>query len=587
MKKHIIISLGVLAIAGLCSCNQDLLNIQQKGVVAYEDFYQTDADAESALTAVYAQAITVVSSGTNGINNPSYNVIINAPGDEMYWGGGKKNGSSSGAQDMNEFRHTYDNTIGHIKYIYRQMYALIYRANLVIDNFYGENGELCDSDVKKRCVAEARVFRAWAHFFLASYWGTPPLVDHVLPGDARPTNCEHDVLMNWCIEEFKKALPDLTERKGPNDKDGAIKITKGTCLALLGKAQVFNKDYTGAKESLGQVIKSGNYKLVPGSEMHNLFNCIGDCNEEKVFEMNYDYHENIGAFSGKYHYQRNQALFFRMMKLPDVFIQPEGWGNNVAPTQVFVDAMMAHEPNSIRRKAWFVSFEELMTDYSYAGKNPNDDNMTKEEKLMDPARGFAPTSSYDELYANYGYFMVKFMPLQADLIPNSSTVTDENRCIMRYAEVLLLYAEACAMSSDSDGSGLKALNEVQERAGAPITSLTMDNVKREKWFELAWEGTRFLDLVRWGDAATVLAWKSKDKTPYFSDEFYEVGSHGKVKTGKPHATRLTWKDDGWGALGGGFQAGKHELYPFPFSVTEQNPWNPETGEGIKQNPGWE
>jgi len=585
-KQFIIYSLGVLAIASLCSCNQNLLNIQQKRVIPIEDFYITDADAQSALTAAYAQAITVVSSGTNGINNPSYNVVVNACGDEMYWGGGKKNGSSSGAQDMNEFRHTYDNTIGHIKYIYNQMYALIYRSNLVIDNFYGSDGSLCDSPTKKRCVAEARVLRAWAHFFLASYWGTPPLVEHVLAGDARPTNCDHDVLMAWIINEFDLALPDLEERKSPQDKDGAIKVTKGNCLALKGKAQVFNKDWAGAKESLKKVIDSGKYALVPGSEMHNLFNCIGDCNEEKVFEMNYDYHTNAG--SGKYHYQRNNALFFRMMKLPSIFIQPEGWGNNVAPTQVFVDAMMAHEPNSARRKAWFVSFEEFMTDFDYSNKNPDDPTMTKEQKLMDPNRGFAPTSSYDELYANYGYFMVKFMPLQADLIPNSSTITDENRCVMRYSEVLLLYAEACAMGGDSDGSGLKALQDVQKRAGAPVsTALTMDDVKREKWFELAWEGTRFLDLVRWGDAATVLAWKSKDKTPYFSDEFYVVGSHGKKTTGNPHATRLTWKDDGWGALGGGFKAGKHELYPFPFKVIELNPWDPEKKVGIKQNPGWE
>ncbi|MDO5443507.1 MAG: RagB/SusD family nutrient uptake outer membrane protein [Bacteroidia bacterium] len=586
MKKHIIISaIGAFALMTLCSCNQDLLNIPQKGVVAYEDFYKTDEDAESALVSVYAQAITVVSSGTNGINNPSYNVVVNAPGDEMYWGGGKKNGSSSGAQDMNEFRNTYDNTIGHLKYIYRQMYALIYRANLVIDNFYGENGELCDSQVKKRCVAEARVFRAWAHFFLACYWGTPPLVDHVLAGDARPTNCDHDVLMDWIINEYKLALPDLEARKGPQDKNGAIKVTSGTCLALLGKAQVFAEDYAGAKSSLKQVIDSGNYALVPTDQIADLFNCKGDCNEEKVFEMNYDYHTNIGAFSGKYHYQRNNALFFRLVKMPSKFIQPEGWGNNCAPTRKFADAMIAHEGDSPRRKAWFLSYEEFITELEYASDTPG---MTKEEKLMDPKRGFTPTSSYDELYANYGYFFVKFMPLQADLIPNSSTVTDENRIIMRYAEVLLLYAEACAKAGDGDGSGLKALQEVQKRAGAPVSqTLTMEDVKQENWFELAWEGTRFLNLVRWGDAAKELAFKSVEETPYFSDEFYAVGSHGKTLTGQPHKTRLTWKDDGWAASGGGFKAGKHELYPFPFSVTEQNPWDPEKGVGIKQNPGWE
>ena len=46
-------------------------------------------------------------------------------------------------------------------------------------------------------------------------------------------------------------------------------------------------------------------------------------------------------------------------------------------------------------------------------------------------------------------------------------------------------------------------------------------------------------------------------------------------------------DDGWSALGGGFKTGKHELYPFPYDAILLNPWNEETGEGLKQNPGWE
>ena len=593
MKKNILwVITGAIALFTFSSCDQKLLDIPQKGVVAYEDFYQTDQDALSALTSVYADFIRVFN--ITGSNNPAWNVISNAPGDELYWGGGKKNGSSGGGQEINEFRNTYVNTIGHIKAIYKELYSLIYRCNLVLDNFYGEEGELCDSAVKKRCVAEARVLRAWAHFTLATFWGTPPLVEHVLPGDARPTNCDHQVLMDWVIDQYKMALPDLEPRKGKFDKEGAYKVTTGNCLALLGKAQVFNKDWAGAKQSLKQVIDSGNYDLVPGPEMKNLFHVAGDGNEEKVLEVNYVYNQGISAMSWKYHFQRNQALFFRMFKAyPDVLIKEEGWGNNCAPTKKFVEAMMANEPDSYRRKAWMASYEELITEYSYTdfrGKNldVNKDGtpMTKEEKLMDENRGL-DFNKYDEVYNNYGWFFMKFMAWACDLIPNSSTVTEENRIVMRYSEVLLLYAEACAMGGD-DGSGLAALNKVAARAGAPTySSLTMENVKKEKWFELAWEGTRFWDLVRWGDAAKELAFKSHDLSPYLDDEFYIDGSKGKKKSGKPHKAWIKYIDDGWGAAGGGFQAGKHELYPFPFDVIQLNPWNEETQTGLKQNPGWE
>ena len=601
MKKNIIfVIIGAIALT-FAACDPDLLNIQQKGVIAYEEFYKTDEDAQSALTTVYDSFIKMINN--QGSNNPAWNVVVNACGDELYWGGGKKDGSSSGAQDMNEFRNTYDSTIPHIRVVYKDLYSLIYKCNLVIDNFYGESGELCDSQVKKRCVAEARVVRAWAHFTLATFWGTPPLVEHVLAGDARPTNCDHQVLMDWCIAEFKAALPDLKPRNGKTDKAGSYKITTGACQAFLGKAQVFNKDWNGAKESLKKVIDSGNYALVPTEDLWNLFHVVGDGDEEKILDMNYMYNEGISMMSWKYHFQRNQALFPRnLKKYPSVLLQAgDGWGNNVSPTQKFMDAIMEHEPNSARRKAWFASYEEFITDYPYplgesTVKVPDangdkhdvtykaDADMTKEEKLMDFRRGLN-CEKYDETYANYGYYFMKLLPWASDLIPNSKTVTEENRIIMRYAEVLLLYAEACAMTNDNDG--LKYLNMVAERAGAPTyDALTMDNVKQEKWFEMAWEGVRFWDLVRWGDAPTKLAFKAHEMTPYLGDEFYVSGSKGKKTTGQPHKARIHMIDDGWAAKGGGYQAGKHELLPFPFDVISINEWNEETGEGLKQNPGW-
>jgi hypothetical protein len=172
------------------------------------------------------------------------------------------------------------------------------------------------------------------------------------------------------------------------------------------------------------------------------------------------------------------------------------------------------------------------------------------------------------------------------------------------------------MTNDNDG--LKYLNMVAERAGAPTySSLTMDNVKKEKWFEMAWEGCRFVDLVRWGDAAKELAFRSKTKTPYLRDDFYrnydksgnvilpteitddmgmtyftiakeraDVKCDGKETSGRPHKAIIMWEDDGWGAKGGGFQTGKHELYPFPFDVVNNNPYDETAGTGVKQNPGW-
>ena len=70
MKKNIILGIiGATALLSFSACNQNLLDIQQKGVIAYEDFYQTDDDALSALTSVYAEFITLINA--QGRNNPA------------------------------------------------------------------------------------------------------------------------------------------------------------------------------------------------------------------------------------------------------------------------------------------------------------------------------------------------------------------------------------------------------------------------------------------------------------------------------------------------------------------------------------
>jgi hypothetical protein len=179
-------------------------------------------------------------------------------------------------------------------------------------------------------------------------------------------------------------------------------------------------------------------------------------------------------------------------------------------------------------------------------------------------------------YGNCGWFTYKFAPYKSDLITNSGTDTDNNTVIMRYAEVLLLYAEACAQTGDPDG--LKYLNMVAERAGAPTYSAcTLDNVKKEKRFELYMEGYRFLDLVRWGDAATVLKDQGKE-VPSFTDPFVE-GSH-------PHEAKIDLSNAYYNKEYG-FKANKNELMPYPFGELQLNPYDEAEGVGLKQNPGWE
>lgn len=568
MKKNIISGIATLAaLAAFSSCNPNLLEIPQKGVVAYETFYDgSEESAESAALNAYAAGVKCYNLGAFFSPHtiaPSYYVLTNAPSDDIYFGSGSPGDHVFGLE-INEYRPSFGSNSDIITNDYKGFYQFIYACNLLIDNF--ESGKSAKID---RNIAEARVLRALAHLHLATFWGSAPLVDHILGGGARPTNTPNEELLDWIVNEFKEAAEALPSRAGKEDSAGSIRLTKEAAWALMGKAQVQAKDYAGAKATLKKVIESGKFDLVPGSEMRNIFHRAGDGSCEKVFEFNYVDNENISAFDGFRHFQRNMSCFWRDLKsLPDQVIQNIGWGGGGNPSQSFVDAIMANEPDSWRRRAWIISYEELISEFSYGG-----DTMTPEERLMDEKRGISSIS----YYGNCGWFLYKFVPYQSDLITNSGTDCDNNTVIMRYAEVLLLYAEACAQTGDP--AGLAALNAVQTRAGAPLsTACTMDEVKKEKRFELFMEGYRFPDLVRWGDAATVLKEQGKE-VPSFTDPF-------DAKKGIPHSAVIDLSNAYYNTSYG-FKAGKNELMPFPFGELQLNPWDEETGTGIKQNPGWE
>ena len=566
MKKILYSVLAVAALFSAVSCEKNL-DIPQKGVTPIENFYKTDEEAEAALTAAYARFAVRVTGQDGSSIYTDYKAALNNCGDDMY-AAGSNFGDNDFMAQLDEFRLDSGNQV--VDHFYSHLFQANYACNLVIDNF-----DPATSAKVARNVAEARVLRAFAHLHLATFWGNPPKMDHIIEADAHPSNCDHAELLAWIIKECEEASAALPSRNGKNDKNGAVRLTKEAALAIEGKAQVFAGDYSGAKTTLKKVIDSNNYDLVPGEDMWNMFHRAGDGSPEKVFEFNYVDNTNLNNFGGFRHFQRSQSCFWRdLRKLPMPFFQiNNAWGGGGNPSESFVNAIMQNEPNSYRRKAWLISYEELLTDYSYPSI-PGDDTMTKAQKLLDPNRGIT-SSAY---FGNVGWFLTKYAPLETELNQNSKDGNDNNTPVMRYAEVLLLYAEACAMSNDSDGSGLAALNKVASRAGAPTyATLTLDNVKKEKRFEMFMEGVRFADLVRWGDAATVLKDQYKE-IPSFKDPF-------DAAKGTPHSA-VVFISDTREAGDYGFVKGKNELMPYPLGELQLNAYNEETGEGIQQNPGW-
>lgn len=600
MKKILfstILTLAATATMTLTTSCEDQLDIEQKGVIPSEKFYQTDADAEAALVAAYEGFMCNVvgrnhDGGGPGIYTP-YKIITNMCGDDVLYASGHY-GDHEFSGMLNEFR--YDAEAEVPKFMYTGLYLSVYTCNLVTDHFQNA----ADTPVKKRCVAEARVLRAFDYFLLANLWNNPPFIDHVLAGTDLPYNCnkdpenpmDHKQLIQWVAKECEEAAADLDERKGTDDKDGAVKVTKGFAWALAGKAYLFAGEYDKAKTALKKVIDSGKYALVPGDRYMDNFHIEGDGNEEKVFEINFEYNAGKGAWAGmiqRSSWMESNAWNWRagnFVKSPQsVYSGIDGWGGLGVP-QWFGDEFYANDGDSYRLKATLKHIDDAVYKMEYA--DPALNAMSVEEKMKSKEVGI--NDPVQGLYDNSFWLAFKQIIRKADTDGNKygDNIRLNNYVVMRYAEVLLNYAEACLNTGDQS-EAKKYINMIQERAGSKTISQTvdMDVLKREKSYELWLEGCRWFDVMRWKDAKAIERLKNVGSDcPHVFDKLFRAPKADDRKVTWEHGTEANSrfytvstsaaKDAGFEV---GFKEGKHEFFPYPQTVKDKNP-------NLEQNPGW-
>ena len=601
MKKILFSTILTLAAAGtmtLTTSCEDQLDIEQKGVISSENFYQTDDDAEAALVAAYEGFMCNVVGRNHDGNGPGiytpYKIITNMCGDDVLYASGNY-GDHEFSGMLNEFR--YDAEAEVPKFMYTGLYHSVYTCNLITDHFQ----KAADTPVKKRCVAEARVLRAFDYFLLANLWDNPPFVDHVLAGTDLPYNCnkdpehpmDHKQLILWVAKECEEAAADLDERKGTDDKDGAVKVTKGFAWALAGKAYLFAAEYDKAKTALKKVIDSGKYALVPGDRYMDNFHIEGDGNEEKVFEINFEYNAGKGSWDGmiqRSSWMESNAWNWRarsFVKSPQsVYSGIEGWGGLGVP-QWFGDEFHANDGDSYRFKATLKHIDDAVYNMEYADAKIN--AMTQAQK--DTTHAIGINDPVQGLYDNSFWLAFKQVVRKADTEGGKygdGNIRLNNYVVMRYAEVLLNYAEACIQTGDQD-EAKRYINMIQERAGSRTISPTvdMDVLKKEKSYELWLEGCRWFDVMRWKDAKAIERLKNVGSDcPHVFDKLFRAPKaddrkvtweHGEEANSRFYTVSTSAaKDAGFDV---GFKEGKHEFFPYPQTVKDKNP-------NLEQNPGW-
>ena len=521
MKTKSFLSLAIIVlIVSILGCSEDILNQKNNNAISTGNFGATLGQVEAAVNGAF-HPITgtffwgrIVHTGAM-LRSDEFNIIPNGGNTAMStFQGGPGNGRWATEP-------------------WQELYKSIARCNNIIIN----TPATFASSETDPLIGQAHFLRAFDYWYLVNLYGNVPLItdlpdfDNLLVDQAAVTDVWAQIIAD--LEMAETMLPATWSG------DNAGRPTSGAATALKGKSYLYMKEWKLAHETLSTLV--GKYSLLSAAEFGDNFGVNSENNAESVFELQFLGQSNFvwGTDSpgtgtqGNYHidyappskspdfshianpwlkklFEDNGDTFRRNETLAYNYVGATGYGGAAYATD-FVDDIQVANDNSL----------EPIFSKKYAGMDLG-------------ARG-----EVDFLGTNVG----------------------NNWRIIRYSDVLLMLAEA--LNEDGmTGTAIGHLNTVRQRPGSGLAVTTAvsqtdvrDAVIEERAMELAGEGHRFFDLVRWG----------------LADDYMGATSI--------HVTNGSQSHHPKSLSGGTFTAGKHELVWIPVSERGSNP-------NLNQNPNY-
>jgi hypothetical protein len=487
MKKYInkfIISISLIFLFTGCDDYVDYEASENYQIVA-DDYFKKSADYEAALVGVY-----------DVLQWTLYNFMIGEIASDNSLCGGESASDVLGLQQIDDMLHNPVND--QLSRIWQYMYEGVNRANYMI-----ENKDLIDFPRKDEMYGEVHFLRAFFYFELVKIYGDVPLFTNgrLTAGDSGTLSRVPKSEVYSVIEsDLQAAISAL-----PAEKSLDGRATSFTAHALLGKVYLYQDKFSEAATILEPLI--GLYTLP--SDPASVFLVSGENGSEAVFEIQHSKESN--GWNWGWMPQSTEGNFGVIHHGIRGYSGPtysSGWSFNV-PTDELHKAYISGDK---RRDASILDIVKW-----------SDDN----------------NASYNEGYEHTGYFNNKYIPRQGYSKNTTELNYENNYRYIRYADVLLMAAEANSRSGN-DVKARNYLNQVRKRAfgnDSQASSASGSTLTQEIWderrLEFAGEGHRFFDLVRTGQAA------------------------GKIT---------------------GFVEGKHEVFPIPQTEVDVS--------NLTQNPGY-
>ena len=471
MKRLLVYMLAGVSVLGMTSCS-DFLDTVPHDALSPATTWQTEDDAQKFLVGCYdgwadANEILYLDCGSDfGYNN-------------FQWESWKTigNGSMSAA---NEVYNLYS-------------FSMIRRCNTFLENI--DKVEFSDESVKNDMIGQVRTIRAYQYFDKNWWYGGVPIIENYETAEEAQVarNTEEEV-KQFIYDELDAAIPLLNET--PKSRGY---IAKGTALAIKMRSALYYGDYERAKEAAQAIMDLKQYELDP--DYANIFTVAGQGSKEIIASVQYI--ENLKT----------------LYTIGQMYPNADGGWSSIVPTQNLVDTyemdngLTKEEAGDYYDPAHPFAHRDprMAMTIIFPGQDWNGRIFnTLDKQIVNAATGAEETNG--DYPANADNASKTALSWNKYLGPKSqyAEMWSTNACpiVFRYAEVLLTYAEA---ENELNGPSAKVydlLNQIRNRVGMPdvdqskygTQSSLRELIRRERSVELAGEGLRRADILRWKDA---------------------------------------------------------------------------------------
>ncbi len=507
MKYIKLISI-VLAFILAQACSEDFLEVENVNNLSAENFYQTELDFDQLLITCY---MPLAFSNLYGVD---LHVLQYALDDRVIH------------EQFNTQNLQFDATNGSVQNHYYGIYTGIYRCNLFLDRF---KPEVITSDPGKAAEMEAQAhFLRGLYYWYAAYWFevSPLLREPYVPNTLYP-NSTQDSLYAFAEQEMQLSIDDLPVQW----EDANVgRITQGAAKAFLAKLYMYRQDegdWAKAEQLLGEIISSGNYAL-------NMPKGTDSLDYVFAFLANFSHMDMPAGNGNVYDSEHNSEYMFDVEFEYGYIVQRYlpgrrstgsniswynsifgGFKNIAINDDVFPDEFEepAGHPAGLKKDPrYYATFWWVGDTVDFRDDSPKRYEVIKESDLNSSLGSRAMIRKY------YYPPHIKIGD-QYSLAPYADPT---NWRLMRYADVLLLYAEAILRQaggvSTNDADALAAFNQVRTRAGMPtLPEITGDDIIHERDIEFAGEHQRYWDLVRWYKSGWMTIEEVRQYKPLFQE----------------------------------------------------------------------